>query len=472
MLRHLPKTKIFYLLGAACLTYACGENGTNYGQQFDMKFALQRTYTGQDHNQLQLDLVDPTIFSFSMAGEGFATDIPLNKELSLQKTVNLRYSQEGTYSLTLNITRKDGVNFISQKLQWTYSKKVPPLANAKFAEAATSTGLAHLLFPPQLDPDINEVWLQGDLTTHPQGQWYSIPPNLDLGVTVSAPDGIKTVNIKYRNIYGNEGPAKTLSILKKSVGPKDCQAIPAATQTYKTDIQVFLAAENNGPLFYRFSGDVEETAWIPFSGQVDAPVTLSSGNGVKHVIVAMQDIAGNSCPNIPLDLTVNSGYPPYQVTVQGNLLWTDALDIAILPRYDHLPNDSIEMFISGDVQNSPLTETWLPLSSPIAVALNPVNGNRFIYVQFRNSQGVLSDRAYVSIFLQPFLLAQAGSNGTWNLTPSHFTSLSSMTISGCQETYQNIGFQSPLLCTPTASEVTAKYFLSDKSSLTRSALIP
>ncbi len=450
---------------------SCGQNGTNYTSKYDMNYGLQRSYTGKTQNQLVLDLSNPEGFTFSLSGEGFSSDTPLNQELPIRKSIQLSYLEEGSYFLTLKIHRTDGIGVVNQRLKWVYSLKKPKTVIATFQETATNS-IGHLLFSPFLEADTQEIWVAGDVANHPNGQWYTIPKDLVLPIAISGSDGLKTIQVKHRNIFGNEGPESTVTIWKKTSVPKNCQASPLGSRSYKTDVKVLLSAENDGPLFYKFSGNVDESSWVSFEEQVDAIVNLSPGNGPKHVIASIKDIAGNRCPDIALDLVLDDTYPPYDLTVQNQLLWTDEFDITVVPRFDHTPDDTIEMFISGNIQDSEWTGTWLPLSDSVPIKLSPNDGNRFVYAQFRNQRGELSDRAYVSIFLKPFLRADRQSGNHWLLTPSHFRSLESMSIVGCQESYNNIQYQDQLPCTATGSVVRAEYMLSDKTTVSRSVNTP
>ncbi|MBI2601486.1 MAG: hypothetical protein HYW48_00370 [Deltaproteobacteria bacterium] len=447
--------------------FSCGDQAVNSGSSFDIQYYVDRSYTGIDTNSLVIKLKDAAGYKFSISGEGFDADVPKNSSLPVQEQTNLSYFDEGFYSLRITITRPDGIVYVEDYLTWDYSKEVPPRPDISFSEAATADDIVDFLMPGNLDPAIAELWIEGDLASS-GGAWHKIGSDLKITKSVTLADGVKNFRVKYRNIYGNIGDSVDMSILKKSVGPQNCQAKLASTSSASSRIRLFLSVENDGEMSYQITGDVNPTPWETFEDEGEVVAILAGDPGVKQLVVSMKDVAGNACPDIPLTVTLDPSYEPYSVTIKDDLLWTDELNVTAVLKFDRLPSDVIEMYISGGISAGEKIESWIPFEEELEIRLSPVDGNRFVYAQYRDEDGNLSEKVYAAIFLKPFVyLNSFGSS--YYVAVSNFVPIVDLSISGCSQTYNHVAYQENYICNLSASQVEVSYFLSDGSSVTRSA---
>lgn len=459
---------IFGIAIFTVLLLSCGEEAVNSGSSLDVQYFLDRSYTGLDTNNLVVQLKNAEGYQFSISGEGFDADIPKNASLPVQEKTALTYFDEGLYFLKVTITRPDGVIYVQDSLTWNYSKEIPPPPDISFSEEATADEFIDFLMPGNLDPKIAELWIEGDLAESPEGAWHKIGSDLKITQSVSSSDGYKNFTIKYRNIYGNVGESVDVGILKKSVGPKNCQATLASTSTLSSKIRIFLSVENEGEMSYQITGDVNPTAWEKFENEGEAVAVLSGEPGLKNIIVSMKDKASHSCPDLPLQLTWDLSYEPYSVKIKGDLLWSDELNVMAVLKYDRLPSEEIEMYISGGISAGEKIETWIPFQEELDIRLSPVDGNRFVYAQFRDQTGTLSEKAYVAIYLKPFVILNSFGS-SYYVTVSNFVPIVDLTLTGCTQTYKHVAYQESYVCDLTSDPVSVTYFLNDGSSVTRTA---
>lgn len=410
----------------------------------------------------------PEGYKFKISGEEFKADVPLDTYLDMRHAVNLSYTEEGDYALTLEILRPDGVALIHERIEWTYSRVGPAVPQVTFTEKATSDDLVTFVFSADLSSNINEVWIAGDTAENNDGGWYSIPDNFQLPVVVSEEDGLKNFTLKFRNVFGNEGEEFTASILKKSIGPKDCVIEVPGAKTNSRDFSVYLSAVNEGAMYYHLSGDVEALPVQEFFGSTYARIKLAKGKGTKKFRLKMNDLAENACPEKEFTVVYDKNYIPAGVDVADHLLWTDSLDITLEQRFDFPKSTEAQMFISGSIYKTANTFKWIPFQEAIAVKLEPVEGHRNIHVVFRNAFGEVSSRVSTGIYLKPFIRI-SGSLPRYSIAVSHFATLLDLTLTGCSENYNHVAYREFFLCTPTGRQATVVFYLIDGTLVTRKA---
>ena len=150
--------------------------------------------------------------------------------------------------------------------------------------------------------------------------------------------------------------------------------------------------------------------------------------------------------------------------------WTDNPNITLKLQYDLFAGDNVEMYIEGGIGQSDLTFQWIPFQEKVDVVLNPSSGARHIMVRYRKN-GVDTSEVTVPIFLNPYVLVN-GSSAIVDVYPADIIGLTSLTIKGCAESdaYVKIPYTEKLTCTKADAKVEAIYYLSDGTSITRSAL--
>jgi hypothetical protein len=455
----------FFIAGFALVLSACG-SGSNTGL---IKYYLEREATATTSNVLRLETLGPFQPKFSLSGSGFVADIPLDTVLELREATSLTADQFGEVSLTLTLYQENGKPYLQDKLVWKSSPEVPPAPEPYFSEDASADAWVYLVLPSTRGRNVREVWVEGDLETSvAAGQYYEIPGDDQVLIQLSEGDGIKKLKVKYRNIFGTDGPVMETQIVRKGQPPTECSATPVALTTATGNVRTRIRAMNDGPLAFRVEGDVATVKeYRTFEEMTDEVITLSPGEGTKSLKVKIRDAAGNFCEDIALTLTYDRSYTPGSVAFQSQTLWTDEPDVIILPQFDYLPGDNVSMFISGNVMASESTFQWVPYSDSVNVTLTPTNGTRHVIVQYRKDETLMAE-VTASIFLKPYVLIN-GSGATVDVIPSNIIGAQSLTLTGCVEPYVEVPYATSYSCTKAATEAIITYHLSDGSTVTRSA---
>lgn len=447
------------------LISSCG-GGSNSGL---IKYYLEREATATTQNTLRLEILGDFKPSFSITGKGFTADVPFDTVLELRDSTLLNADKFGEVFIDITLYQENGKPYLQDRLSWKSSPEVPPTPEPYFSEDASADAYVYLVLPATRGRNVKEVWVEGDLDAAlSAGQYYDIPGDDQVLLKLSDGDGIKNLKVKYRNIFGTDGPMMETAIARKSQPPTDCAAQPIATKTATGYVRTRISATNDGPLYFRVEGDVETLkSDQTFENATEELIILSPGEGSKKIKVKIRDAAGNTCPDIPLTLSFDRSYVPGSVTIQGQSLWTDDPNIIILPEFDALPGDNVSMYIGGNVIASPVTFQWIPMQTSVNVTLTPVSGTRHVIVQYRKDETVMAE-VTASTFLEPYVQI-SGSGAQVNLIPSDIIGTTSLTVTGCTQTYVQVAYAPSFPCTKAAAQATITYHLQDGSTVTRSA---
>jgi hypothetical protein len=353
-------------------------------------------------------------------------------------------------------------------LTWIYSTEVPSKPIISILEEATNDTAVDVYSALNRGEHTKELWVDGDVQ---KPDWLPIRLDSSAAVTLTESDGIKTLFVRYRNIFGTESvETVSISILKKSVPPTNCSVSTNSTTSADGTVRLQLSATNNGPLYFLVEGDVQgDGKYKSFTDQHVETLTLTGGE-TNEFQVKLRDIAGNFCPDKTFQVTVDPTHLAEGIEVTDHALWTDNPIINVTPLLDHVSSDVAEMYIHGNVQPDSKTFQWIPFENSVDVQLTPVDGHRFVRAKYRLN-GVESVVRSAGVYLQPFIRV-TGSSAPYAVELSDIVGLTSLTLTGCSETYNNVAFQSPLACTPVGLSLQADYYLTDGTSVRRTTDSP
>ncbi len=425
---------------------SCGKNGEN--ATGDVRYYLERNASSTVTNSLYLEATGNFKPSFSISGKGFKASVPSDTRLPYQEKIELTAETFGEVHVEITLYQENEKAYLTDSISWKSSGEVPPKPKAYFSELMTSDAYVYLVFPNVLlrGKNTTEVWVEGDLATSPEGSYFTIPSDDQVLIQVSETDGPKNIRIRYRNIFGAHGDWQDLSIERKSIGPKNCKATPIAQKTASGYIRTRISAENDGPLLYKVTGDVASARdYTQFEVQTEEWINLSPGEGMKSIVVKMKDLAGNPCPDLPLQIDFDSTYVQGRVRLEGEPLWTDNPDVILLPEYDRLEGDIIEMKITGAVLPGSQTFAWIPFSDRVPVTLTPTNGTRHVLVEFRKDGATMLE-VTASVFLRPYIFVQ-NTGSPYSIYVGNILGTKSLSIDGCLEVYEQVPFQEVFPCT-------------------------
>jgi hypothetical protein len=450
------------------LSLSCGKDGDN--RTGVLKYYLEQAATSTITNTLVLE-VDGGEFkpSFSLSGDGFTADIPFNSKKPFTARTELKAETFGDTAVVLTLYQENGKPYLTDTLLWKSSGEVPPKPEPYFSELASADPYVYLVLPADRGTNTKEVYVEGDLAPgFATGSYYTIPADDQVLLELSPGDGLKTIRMKYRNIFGAHSEVVELSIPKKAQGPENCKAIPVALKTATGSIRTRIQADNIGPLFYRVTGDVSTVRdYIEFTGSIEEYIGLIGAQGRKNITVKIKDAAGNACPDIKVAIDYDTTYVPASLSIEGNPLWTDSPDVFILPRFDQLIGDVIEMQVSGNVLATANTFQWLPYTERLPITLSPTSGTRHVIVEFRKN-GAIVGEVTKSVFLRPYVLV-TGSAPNQRVVPGNILGAVNLSITGCAEVYSHVAYEADYDCTKVGTEAIVTYYFADGSTVTRAA---
>lgn len=470
---HWLSSIILSLLAMALA--CCGQNKIEVSSLPQFRYYIESKLTGRLENTLIIEGGNTEQLKFMLSGTGFSADVPLNEELSLKPRVQLRYKELGDYSAKIHFFKADGTPLLQDTLKWSYSLSKPENPIAGFSSSAGHEFRVVLLVAESRDPGTNEIWVEGDLAADdlPRGSWREIPPSSKVPLHLSEGDGLKQIKFKLRNAYKNETEFKSAEILIKTEGPSNCQLETSGKGTVNRFFELKLSADNEGPVFYRVFGDLEEPMdFQKFTAKsMRVPLKLSKGAGEKKLTVQIRDEAENYCLREDLKIVSDPNYVSEGIQVKDKQSWSESSQVNLEAWTDHFSDDSIEMYVHGDIIADDNSFRWIPFKPDLSVQLQESDGNRWVRIQFRIN-GQTSNFRYTPIYLRPSLRVQTGSESPYTLVPANFVNLKSLTLTGCREAYQDVAYAPSFKCNPIAQVASIVYKLSDGSSLTKSVQFP
>ncbi len=469
------KAYLYIAMFTLAVTTGCSEGSNSSSDYLIVSYDLD-PYINQSSNSLNFNVSgDHAEFFFRISGQGFNASVDFDEILPIVESVSLTYQQEGTYDLDLEIFRPGNIPFVEDQLTWEFSTEEPDNPIISFSERATADATVSLQVANVRTANLTEIWVEGDRPDEEaSGLWESLPSTGLFTFATTPEDGLKSFRVKLSNIYGSESPYVDLQILKKSIAPTDCSAALISDTTSSLETYMQLNATDSESVFYTVSGDVSFFSDpVEFSnGQVVA-IDLSGTSGEKQISVSIQDEAGNVCLTESFSVTVDPSYNSVEVDIDSvSEYWTDSTERTLSLNYDYFPSQApIEMKISGDITNSD-KNSWIPYSTQYTANLNPGSGRRVILVTYRDKDLVESAIVGSNIFLNPSITVVDAPDPYKTVTVDNIVGVEDLTIVGCNETYNDVAYQSSYTCEPTAAFITVRYDFDDGTSATSSSSIP
>ncbi len=450
---------------------ACGPVGTSkssVGTTPIISYSLERTHTGLTTNALLFEYPSETSYQFRLSNlsAGVTTDTPLDEILPLTPRVDFAFAGEGSYSVDVELLQYNDVPYAQETLTWVYSTVRPIDPIVSFSELATSDTAVSMLIASIRAQEDDEIWVEGDLGgPHASGGFWDILPESGIYLLdVSSEDGLKEMTVKLRNVYGNESDPVAASIVKKSTAPTNCQATMDGTGSARTRVNLQLFADNDGPLYYNITGDVEFVGdYLPFDSGDYVEARLSSGEGEKRVVVHIRDAASNYCDDIVHTFDVSAGYVSQLLEIDGTPYYVTDDEVDLNIRYDHYPEEApIEMRLSGDITDQ---TPWIPYSTSATVNLTAGAGEKTIFAQFRNADNEESFLVSTKVFLNPSVTLVDVGAPNYNVVISNIRGMESVSIAGCSVAYTNVAWAATYACTLAAADVDVTYTFEDETTL-------
>ena len=333
---------------------------------------------------------DSSLSFVTAQGKAFAvtenTQLPINTSL------------KGEHAFTANFFTSDGMAIASEYYEFTYKFDQITTPAFSFSELATRDQAVRLQITTARSSDIDQVWIEGDVTEAYRGKWLNINIIDQVPLELTAGEGMKKINVKARNTFGVETAFIPMEIRLDEQNPSECKVELATNITSSGYVNARLTGMDNHKMKFTANGEVDAViSDIEFFSGDDFWLKVLSGNGTKRLSFALSDFAENYCLNQDFDITVDESHNPIAVEIVGNPIYTFDQNIEVNFRLDAFRKSDYDIYVSGGVVEDPGVKTWIPYQTSMNLRLEPFEGNRFVYYKIikdgSESQNV-SDHVY------------------------------------------------------------------------------
>jgi hypothetical protein len=458
----------------------CGSSAAQ-GTLLNLSYALGRKYTGENTNSLTIsvDGESDDRFRFSVSSETASLSVAEDVDLPLEdQRIDVSFDTEGVHSLDFIVRKQSGVPYLYEVLSWEFSKDPPPQPIISFAREATNSLSQNLLVSDSRPDTVDSIWVKGDVDALDEplaegGYWEDLAAGVTaVRIALTPGDGIKTVDAKFRNVFGIVGElGEPAQIRLKQTPPSGCAAELLTPKIANNKVSLQLFADDPFQTYYSVTGNVKSVVDSrAFSDGEVVYVYVEPSAGDKKIVVSITDIAENVCLVQELDLTLDPDFVGERIDIADHEYWTDSEAIRLSAYFDHFSDqEPLQIRITGDV-SGPNVNTWLDVNEDIDVTLNPsTSGNRKIFAQYKDRHGDESYLITKQIYLKPEVAVTDGTAPSKNLTISNIAGLETVSISGCEERYSAVAYQESYPCAPTAAAAEVVWTFKDGSTLTRTA---
>ena len=218
--------------------------------------------------------------------------------------------------------------------------------------------------------------------------WQALAATLP--VTLTAGDGLKTVNARYRDAAGWVSPTATAAVTLDGTPPATGSVVinGGAASTSSVGVTLGLAATDatSGVADMALANEAIDCAAAAYEPYVTLKSwTLSSSDGLRTVLVCFRDRAGKTLQassTITLDRQAPTGL---SLTIAGGATYTTSTSVSLTLA----ATGAAQMCIAGDLATPPdcLTSGWESVATPKTVTLAGPDGAKVVTVTFRDAAG-------------------------------------------------------------------------------------
>ena len=312
-------------------------------------------------------------------------------------------------------------------LDTTAPLAVPPSVPAVTAVASIA------LVPPPAGEDF--VQIAGDVVS-PSG-FVAATPNLPITVTLTSGDGVKNLDVTYKDLAGNTTPLTRLTVRLDTTAPvvtnftatgKFADGAASTTAVASSGVTLDFSGQSDagsGISLMQVSNlaSLSDASWQPFTPSL--AWTLTAGDGAKIIYARFRDAAGNQSSVVQSSsaLSLQQTQPSNgSLAITSGAQATAASPVALTVS----AVGAAEMALSSD--NFASATTWVPYNTTASAALS-AEGPVTLSVKFRNAARVEGALARASItydhtapLTAGWFLQLAGSLGGGGGTSTVYTS--------------------------------------------------
>ena len=329
--------------------------------------------------------------------------------------------KEDKYFVEATLT--DSAGWITKDYNLVLTIDNTPPQNGDFSMDSEVTQRRSIRLKFNIPQDAVEMFINGDLMKDSNTfQW--IPVKDDLIVNLTPSDRQKNISVKFRDEVGNETDPINKSIVLNelppvinsvqtmdSENPSDNDNVYHAGQRIKVIITVDdkelitgNIKDSNLSAFIEVLSDKSgyKSNAIPatrdniseFSAIWDTSSLIESDDYVIKTTV--QDNYGQSTINDSLKVTIDNTPPKApEVLIDEGRETTNSREVILKVKSE----DAKDMYINGDVTESPITFKWVPYTETRNITLTEINGTKNVEVKLKDQAGNISDPISAKITL-------------------------------------------------------------------------
>ena len=257
--------------------------------------------------------------------------------------------------------------------------------------------------PPATD---SNAWKPISKTTNYAGNiWF----------TFFSGNGEKRVNVWYKDVNGNISDKCSASIIVDNIRPTGSVTIANGNDIQSTDVTLTLEADDNISVvgYYLSRGQTPPTsgsAWVAVPGtkrySADVNFTLPDNAGTARVIYAWYiDVAGNI--SFQSSDSIRSGVPTGTVAINGGASVATSPHVVLTLNASSKVAGQIKYHYSEERTQPTPSSTWHNMTkqndfnytTPAHVSLSGEDGDKTMYVWFKDAADKISNRVEASILL-------------------------------------------------------------------------
>jgi hypothetical protein len=216
--------------------------------------------------------------------------------------------------------------------------------------------------------------------------------------TLTPGDGTKTVYVQYQDNAGNASGSFSDTIILDMTAPTGSIVIDGgAAYATSTSVALTLSASDglSGVDAMRFSNNGSTfSAWEPYS--TSKSWTLGSGDGTKTVYVQYSDYAGNLSSSYSDTIILDTTAPTGTILIDGGATYANSTSVALGLSASDAGAGVEDMRFSN---NGSSWTAWEPYSTARGWTLDPGDGTKTVYVQYRDDVDNVSSSFTDSIML-------------------------------------------------------------------------
>lgn len=217
--------------------------------------------------------------------------------------------------------------------------------------------------------------------------------------TLPTGDGVKSVEVQFRNTAGDLSPVYADSIVMDTEAPTGSIMINSgAAYATSTSVTLTLSGEDAGSgvsqMRFKNSGDSVWGSWLTYA--TSRAWTLPSGDGTKSVDVQFRDAMGRESMTYTDSIVLDQTAPTGSISINAGAAYTSSTSVTLTLSADDAASGVAEMALRNQ---GFAFGAWEPYVTTKPWTLTTGDGTKYVYVLFRDAAGHQSSQYSDSIIL-------------------------------------------------------------------------